>query len=142
MDNMYEFEEIALFLFTVLLSIIASISVWKVGPKRSEGRGKRVSIINMAMFFLLILVIFFLRRKRLVIGFVRVDIIFLFLFLLPYMLRLRFVWRVIIALMLVAINLIIVYHFPGLREYIGAQLIVCAPFLLFVKDGRPEFCGR
>lgn len=83
MDNMCEFEEIALFLFTVLLSIIASISVWKVGPKRSEGRGKRV-----------------------------------------------------------AINLIIVYHFPGLREYIGAQLIVCAPFLLFVKDGRPEFCGR
>ena len=132
---MYGFKEIALFLFSVLLSMIAAINLWKVDPERNRGKEKRVSIINM-VFCLLILGIVFLMKKRLVITLVRLDVIFLFALLLPYMLRLRYVWRVIIAVMLIVINLIIAYHFPDIQDYIGVQLIVCGLFLSFVGRSR------
>ena len=127
--TMVGFREIVFFLFTSFLIIVASINIWKLNPERYKTKRKMISILSMLFCFIIIGIVF-LNKKRLIFSLLRLDIIFLFVLLLPYMLRIRYVWRVLIAVMLVAINIIIVYHFSELYDYIGANLLICAPFLL------------
>ena len=97
------FREIVFFLFTSFLIIVASINIWKLNPERYKTKRKMISILSMLFCFIIIGIVF-LNKKRLIFSLLRLDIIFLFVLLLPYMLRIRYVWRVLIAVMLLLLT--------------------------------------